>query len=187
MHNFNFKNQSGEISARDALITTAITLALSIVIIIVFIIWSSVRGRLTPQAPGTAPPVGAGKERGMGAQTPGAADTGQTKEKNEEIVAGVLTAIAGDQLIIRVEKTDKEVAVFLNNDTAIEYNGAPFAKSRFYIGDQLAVTAMKENNRLAAKLITVLVAASPAAPAPVPGPGKADIRPDGSIKPLGGN
>lgn len=185
MRNLKYRRRSGQVEARDLLITAAATLGLAIIIVGAFIIWS---GRRAPGAPGgagpEAPAAGQRKAGGPAGAAPEAANGEETKKPSQESYQGVLMAAAADKLTVNDAATGKEITVILSRTTVIEYNGKPFAKSRFYTGDQLAIVGLTQNKQVLADKITVLVSASPSAPAPVPGPGKADIRPDGSIKPL---
>ena len=95
---------------------------------------------------------------------------------------GVLIEIKADSLVIIEKDTQNKITTSLSDNTPITYSGQRFDRSRFYIGDQLQITASNAGNKLAAEAIVVLVSASPATAAPAPP--AANIRPDGTVKPL---
>lgn len=181
------KNQAGQITGRDILITATITIGLAILITVAFLIWNGRTQRISPKGSESFP-VSSQKQESNKADGTGAGgeQTGQEAQKpGEENFQGVLTAISEDNIVILDKKTNKDITISLSKNTIFEYNGKPFDKSQFYIGDQLMVTGIKQEKSVSANKITVLVAASPNMPAPMPV--KVDVRPDGSLKPLGGS
>lgn len=101
-----------------------------------------------------------------------------------QIVRGVLIVISPETITVNAESTNQRIEISLRPETTITYQNQVFDRSRFYVGDQLEITARPEAGTLVAETITVLVSASPATPAPLPQITPQNIRPDGSIKPL---
>ncbi len=176
------KDTRGEMSARDLLIIGAITLAAALVIIVVFIAAAS---RKSPPADTNSELLDLVRER-RAAQ----GETGETGEPAEPALVayrGVLSGVSGNLLTLIEGATQTTRTFVLTESSVVSYNGQAFNRSRLYPGDEVVIDARSVGRDLLVERIIVLISASPETPAVTPeSSGKVDVRPDGSIKPLGG-
>lgn len=170
-------NQAGQADSKQITIIAIITIVAALMIVAIFVLLSN---RQAPAA-NTDDFLKNIEAQRQKQNKPGAVgNTGNTQETLS--LAGVLTEIKTDSLVIIEKDTQNKITISLSDNTSINYSGQKFDRSRFYIGDQLQITAINAGDKLVADEITVLVSASPATAAPVPP--AANVRPDGTIKPL---
>lgn len=177
MSKLNWKNQNGEGNGKQITIIAIVTIIAALMIVAIFILLSN---RQTPDTKTDDFLKNINAQR-QNQNKPSGADNADNVQKTLALI-GVLTEIKTDSLVIIEKDTQNKITVSLSDSTPITYNGQKFDRSRFYIGDQLQITAINAGDKLVAGAIMVLVSASPATAAPVPP--AANIRPDGSIKPL---
>lgn len=184
-------NQSGQSAARDLLIVAAVILAVAAMSMSAYILWSNQKNATPPadkayleQIKSRLPPAGEGglAAPASGAGNNNAAGAGAALGPETQIISGVLAEINSESVVVAEKNDNKQTTVRLGSDVKITYNNQPFDRSRFYIGDQLEITVVKENDLWQARQVKVIVSANPATPAPVPK--TPNVRPDGSIKPL---
>lgn len=174
------KSKKGQSQTNPLLLFGVLFLVGAIIVIAVFIliIYSKEKGETGHEAP-------AGAEEIM--PTDGTDRIDQGKEQEAEAIVrktwlAVLTEFKDNEIVVTEKNTGIRNSFALAEQTVITYNGADFQRSRFWAGDQLEIAALQTETGWLAETITVLVSASPETPAPVPPP--ANVRPDGSIKPL---
>lgn len=175
MPKLNWQDQRGQSDNRPIVVIAAVTIIAALMIVGIFIMLS---GRRTPDT------ATSDFLRNLERQRPGReSPTGnQTGAPARETYRGVLTEIKTDVLVITESNTQNKITVSLTNDTPLTYNGQGFDRSRFYVGDQLEVTAKNTGGQLRAESIIVLISASPATDKPAPP--AVNVQPDGSIKSL---
>ena len=176
MPKYNRPNQNGTTNGKQIVIIAMITIMAALMIIAIFVILS---GRVTPDT--------ATNDflRNLERQRPGRESNPKTPGAAESAVSyvGVLTEIKPDALVITEKDTQNKITINLDTNTPITYNGQVFNRAKFYVGDQLEIVVKKQDSNWQAESIIVLVSASPATAAPLPV--VPNVRPDGSIKPLG--
>lgn len=178
MSKFNRKNQTGAAGSQQVLIIAIITIAAALMIVAIFVI---LKNRKTTDS-ATNDFLKNIEAQRQGQNRP---DSSNTATGNQTTLSytGVLTEINTDSLVITEKDSQNKITIFLTATTPVMYNGQPFSRTKFYVGDQLQITAKNLGDRLQAESVTVIVSASPATAAPVPiAP---NVRPDGTIKPLG--
>ena len=170
-------NQAGQADSKQITIVAIVTIVAALMIVAIFILLSN------RQAPDTKTDdfLKNLEAQRQNQNKPGAADNANNAQETLTFT-GVLTEIKTDSLVIIEKDTQNKITISLSDNTPITYSGQKFDRSRFYIGDQLQISAVNAGNKLVADAITVLVSASPATAAPVPP--AANVRPDGTIKPL---
>lgn len=172
-------NYNQGISSRQIIIVLGITILAAAVIIVVFALLSNRQGNT-----GTQDYQNYLDQLKKQENTPGSSADQAEEEVQLQTINGVLTAIGEEDLEITVEGTSQKTKVSFLPGTTITYQDKIFERSRFYVGDQLAITGAEQNGAFVAQKIVVLVSASPATPAALPPITPQNIRPDGSIKPL---
>lgn len=175
MPKFNWPNQTGAAESKQIVIIAIVTIIAALMIIAVFAILS--RG----PAPATTTNDFLQNLERQRQSRPGNTATPVAPESAVSY-RGVLSEIKPDALVITETDTQNKITVYFAANTPITYNGQTFSRSKFYVGDQLQITAKNLGDKLQAESITVLVSASPATAAPTPG--AVNVQPDGSIKPL---
>jgi|GEM_PF-2430773 len=166
------------ISSRQILIVLGVTVAAAVIIVVVF---ATLINRDSGNNQDYQDYLNSLKSQQNTGQQPTPANT---TEVQRQIVRGVLTVIGTEEISVTAEGTNQKIEIALRPETTVTYQNKAFDRNRFFVGDQLEITARPEASALVAEAITVLVSASPATPAPLPVITPQNIRPDGSIKPL---
>ncbi|OGY91843.1 MAG: hypothetical protein A3H70_00460 [Candidatus Komeilibacteria bacterium RIFCSPLOWO2_02_FULL_48_11] len=174
----NFRTGQG-LASRQALIVLGATLLAAIIIIVVFAFLIERDNQASNQNYQNYVNQLKNQQNAPPAQT-----STTEPEIPRQIVRGVLTVINPETISVATEGANQKIEISLRPETTITYQNKAFDRSRFYIGDQLEITARPAAGTLVAETITVLVSASPATPAPLPPVTPQNIQPDGSIKPL---
>lgn len=178
MSKLNWKNQNGQSNGKQIIIIAGITIATALMIVAIFVI-------LSKNKPTDATTNDFLKNIEAQRQKQNSLGNGNNSPDNSQTAlsyTGILMEIKTDSIVITEKESKNKITLFLTPETPVTYNGALFSRSKFFIGDQLEISAVNLGDKLRAESIKVLVSASPATAAPVPP--AANVRPDGSIKPL---
>ena len=159
-------NNKGEITSKDIIITTGITLVVAIIIIVVFIIASNKKEPVaslgqtditdtSTSTPGTQEPTDKDKEQ-------------ETKGPAIAVYSGKITQINDDNIVISIDGTNEYMVINIDEDTSIIHQGKILERSKLDLGDSLKVTAEKITaTKVLAQQIQVLVSTSPAVPSSI--------------------
>lgn len=178
MAKLNFQNQTGDAGGKQIMIIALITVVAALMIVAIFTILSKNKTSETA-TDDFLKNINAGRPNQNQAPSGSAADN----EPETLSYAGVLTEIKSGSIVISQKESQNKITFFLTPETPVIYNGQPFSRSKFYIGDQLEISAVNLGDKLRAESIKVLVSASPATAIPVPV--TPNVSPSGSFRPLG--